>query len=355
MFHTSYIDARTEFRETAQDRGFLLESYELEGVSGHNDEPLTIDVAIKGTGNQLILTSGLHGVEGYTGSACQIQSIRQFTDLPCKVVFIHGINPYGFSFNSRTNENRVDLNRNCGPQYPREYNPDYEVVHKALLGWISSTKKPTFENAKQMLVELRHAMGEEKFAFAVTSGQFRHPDGLFFGGDKREASLTILDEILKKHCSAKALKTLTLDYHTGLGPSGYGEIIFMGNAEHPSRQLAERWLSDVRCPASGDSASNAVKGSAENFFIRPEFGREVSHVALEFGTVPLLDVLAGLCCDLWIRNTPDASADTAAEMQQATRNAFLGTTPEWRAAVLERSKEVMDQALASLAGNALDT
>ncbi len=349
MFHNSYIDARAEFKDAARDGGFLLESYELEGVKGVNGEALTLDVAVKGSGNQLILTSGLHGVEGYTGSACQIQGLQQFVDAPCKLVFIHGINPYGFSFNSRTNENRVDLNRNCGPAYPREYNPEYDVVHEALLAWITSTRNPTFENAREMLAELHHVMGDEKFSFAVTSGQFRNPDGLFFGGDKRETSLTLLEEILKRHCSAATEKTLTIDYHTGLGPSGYGEIIFMGNAQHPSRHLAERWLSDVRCPASGDSASNAVKGSAENFFIRPEFGKEVSHVALEFGTVPLLDVLAGLCCDLWVRNTVDASEPLAAEMRLATRNAFLGTTPEWRASVLERSKDVMEQALSSLA------
>jgi hypothetical protein len=349
MFHNSYIDARAAFKDAARDGGFLLESYELEGVRGSNGEALTIDVAIKGSGNQLVLTSGLHGVEGYTGSACQIQNIRQLVDVPCKLVFIHGVNPYGFSLNSRTNENRIDLNRNCGPAYPRDYNPEYEVVHKALLGWMNGTKNPTFENAREVLVELRHTMGEERFSFAVTSGQFRHPDGLFFGGYKRETSLIILEEILKRHCSETAPKTLTIDYHTGLGPSGYGEIIFMGNTKHPSRQLAERWLSDVRCPASGDSASNAVKGSAENFFIRPEFGKEVSHVALEFGTVPLLEVLAGLCCDLWIRNTPSADAAIAEKMRLATRKAFLGTTPEWQAAVLTRSKEVMDQALSSLA------
>ena len=99
--------------DSVQFGSFLVES--------KIDTNLTVDwwyiPAQKQTDKLLILNSGLHGIEGYTGSAIQIMFMEQIlaeSDLDnIGVLFIHGLNPYGFKYHRRVTENNVDLNRNC--------------------------------------------------------------------------------------------------------------------------------------------------------------------------------------------------------------------------------------------------
>ena len=64
----------------------------------------------------LLVQSGTHGVEGYCGSAIQAAVLEVIDNKTVArntaVVMVHGINPFGFSWCSRSDENNVDLNRN---------------------------------------------------------------------------------------------------------------------------------------------------------------------------------------------------------------------------------------------------
>ena len=86
---------------------------------GPNQENLCIDIATIGSidsDNLLLYSSGIHGVEGFAGSAIQLSVLDQLknanpiTDY-C-IVLIHIINPYGMAWHRRVNENNVDMNRN---------------------------------------------------------------------------------------------------------------------------------------------------------------------------------------------------------------------------------------------------
>ena len=64
----------------------------------------------------LVVISGTHGPEGYTGSACQLGFLES-SDLrnlfsTHRVVLVHAHNPFGFAWMRRTTEGNVDLNRN---------------------------------------------------------------------------------------------------------------------------------------------------------------------------------------------------------------------------------------------------
>ena len=66
----------------------------------------------------VVVTSGIHGVEGFAGSAVQTEWLRRLGQgkaaVPDRVrlVFAHALNPYGFAWIRRANECNVDLNRN---------------------------------------------------------------------------------------------------------------------------------------------------------------------------------------------------------------------------------------------------
>ena len=87
------------------------------GLTGPLGEELAIDIAWLGAGRPrrvLLHSSGLHGVEGFAGSAIQLQLLDELPRLPedGAVLIAHVLNPYGMAWLRRVNEHNVDLNRN---------------------------------------------------------------------------------------------------------------------------------------------------------------------------------------------------------------------------------------------------
>ena len=63
------------------------------------------------------ISSGIHGVEGFFGSAVQLaflDSLPPNWQPPpgTKFILLHALNPFGFAWRRRFNEENVDLNRN---------------------------------------------------------------------------------------------------------------------------------------------------------------------------------------------------------------------------------------------------
>src|SRR5438093_8933584 len=103
----------------AATAGGRLETLSLD-AKGPNDEGLGIDIAWFGAENPrrvILHSSGLHGVEGFAGSAIQLQLLDSLPPLPkdAALILVHVLNPYGMAWLRRANENNVDLNRNCSP------------------------------------------------------------------------------------------------------------------------------------------------------------------------------------------------------------------------------------------------
>src|SRR5689334_7409485 len=83
-FSHDYLTAANRFRETAAKAGARMESLPIE-AKGPAGERLNIDIAWFGSGTPrrvLLHSSGLHGVEGFAGSAIQLQLINSLPSLP---------------------------------------------------------------------------------------------------------------------------------------------------------------------------------------------------------------------------------------------------------------------------------
>src|SRR4051812_30550743 len=83
FFSPDYPTARSRFRALVEARGFHLESYPIEEM-GPDGQELTIDVAIlpprerdARPGRTLVVSSGLHGVEGHFGAAVQVAMLER--------------------------------------------------------------------------------------------------------------------------------------------------------------------------------------------------------------------------------------------------------------------------------------
>src|SRR5690348_9872021 len=98
-FSPDYSTARARFVHAARDLGGMLWTYPLTATDPNN-EALTIDVAIspgRDDRNALVLSSGLHGVEGFFGSAVQLALLSRWTENPHsapapRTILIHALN-----------------------------------------------------------------------------------------------------------------------------------------------------------------------------------------------------------------------------------------------------------------------
>ena len=98
-FSKSYSDAKRLFLNKAQDVGAKLFHLPLKAI-GTNNKQLSIDIAWLGNPSPkkvLIHSSGLHGVEGFAGSAIQIALLNRLPEIGSDgaIILVHIINPYG--------------------------------------------------------------------------------------------------------------------------------------------------------------------------------------------------------------------------------------------------------------------
>src|SRR5690242_4650808 len=116
-FSPDFFTAQRRFREAVARRHGRLDTLKLDS-RGPSGEELAIDIGWFGAANPkrvLVHTSGLHGVEGYAGSAIQLQWLADgLPALPhdAAIAVTHILNPYGYAWLRRFNEHNVDLNRN---------------------------------------------------------------------------------------------------------------------------------------------------------------------------------------------------------------------------------------------------
>jgi len=153
------------------------------------------------------------------------------------VLYIHALNPYGFSHIRRVTHENVDLNRNFQDfAQPLPTNEAYRALHSLLLppDW-----PPGHENlaATQKFISEK---GMTAFQAAVTRGQHEFADGLFFGGTAPTWSNTTLRHVLRTH-GRQAARIAWIDIHTGLGPSGVGERIFACKDDSTALARARQW------------------------------------------------------------------------------------------------------------------
>src|SRR4030095_5432990 len=142
-FSQSYAEARDRFLAAATARELAVESHVLEGHAGVDGETLAMDVALAGDPSGpglLILWSATHRIDAYCGSGCQVAYlhddafVRKIGETRTAVLFVHALNPYGFSHGRRVNEDNADLNRQFRDfSSAPPFNEAYAEIHALLL------------------------------------------------------------------------------------------------------------------------------------------------------------------------------------------------------------------------------
>jgi hypothetical protein len=75
---------------------------------------------------------------------------------------------------------------------------------------------------------------------------------------------------------------------------------------------------------------------------------EYTGMAMEYGTVPILDVIAALRADHWLHRHPEAPAAQRAAIKQRMMEAFYVDTDEWRTQIVAQARQAMFQTVDGL-------
>lgn len=355
FFSATYAEARERFVAAATRCDLDIESHP-HPLIGPQGEALALDVVRDGLRRAprlLIISSGCHGIEGHVGSAVQTALLsdpawRAATrEAGVAVLYLHALNPHGFAWGRRATQENVDLNRNfLDFAQPLPQNAAYDEL-AALLVPTHWPPNPAGEAALDRLLSQR---GWPEMQRAISCGQYGHPEGLFFGGRNPTWSHVTLRQVLREQGRSCA-QLGWIDVHSGLGPWGVGERIFEGRAGDEAEGLrrARAWWGDqVTCIEDGESVSSAVTGQMMQSLYAECPQAPCTGITLEFGTMPLMEVVSALRAEQWLENHPESEGSIGREIRNRFRAAFYPDSDSWRQQVLAQALEAARQAVAGL-------
>ncbi len=354
LFAPDYATSRQRFREAAAALGLELEAHAI-GERGPDGGNLTIDVAITpghDAGRTLVISSGLHGVEGFFGAAVQLGLLRDWharnASLPrVRCVLLHALNPYGFAWRRRVNETNVDLNRNLlvhGESFSGS--PGGYARLDALLNPRHAPSRAEPVTLKFLLALMRHGMPALKQSIA--SGQYDYPQGLFYGGDRPSRSHQILAAHFDRWLGGSA-RVMHLDFHSGLGAWAACKLLVDTPLDESQRQRLSRWFGAdaVECTHTPDVAYR-TRGSFGQWCAARYPARDYLYAAAEFGTYHPLRVLAGLRAENQAHHWGSPGSASSERAKQRLVALFCPRAASWRARAVERSMRLVHHAVDAL-------
>lgn len=247
--------------------------------------------------NLVVLTTGVHGIEGYIGSVMVDAFLQEvYPELDrgnTSVLVIANVNPYGMKYHRRYNENNVDLNRNFildWKTFDATVNKDYPKVDKFLgpqkkmgnalwheVGFYASMVKEVVTN------------GADSISNALLGGQYEYPKGVYYGGAGDEKSTRYVKTVFEWTLEESNYENIVhIDIHSGYGPR-YNMVIF--NSVYETMNEAQtKALFEYDNVISYDSESfYETTGDTTDFYYRlkDQMGTDTTlfSTCFEFGTI----------------------------------------------------------------------
>jgi predicted deacylase len=348
-FSPTYALAQSRFLAAARTLGCRLESYALD-LKGPEGESLAIDVAMLGDLSAqkiIVISSGLHGIEGFLGSAVQCRLLEAHLknwkpSTGQAFIFLHALNPYGMAWRRRWNEDNVDLNRNF--LLPGELYAGSPQKYQDLNTFLNPTSPPSrFELflPKAAFQILRYGMKTLKDTLPV--GQYDFPKGLFFGGKGPTKTHQILALHFPRWLEA-ATEVVHLDLHTGLGPRATYKLLI----EEPEDSEQALWLAahfgaDVVEAVDTGKTAYRPRGSWAQW-CKTKFPQSTYRfLTAEFGTYSNIQIMKALRAEnrAYFWEAPDESSEWARECVEM----FIPAAADWRESAVSKGLNVVQQAM----------
>jgi hypothetical protein len=358
VFSSSYQQAEQALLGALSRLDCVIHSLPYDG-QGPSGEPLATQQVWLGDPEAkqvLVLLSAVHGVEGFCGSAIQQDLIRRLADGRVQlreglaVLMLHAVNPWGFAWCRRVDEQGIDVNRNfVNFDEALPVNSGYRQLATALVPDAEVVQSGQLAHGDKVLQSYLQKHGQYQYELAVSGGQYEFSDGLFYGGTaKAQARLNMENVIDQLDCGNRNIAVI--DLHTGLGPYGHGELICDHPLASPGLATAQRWFGDaVTIPEGGDSCSVPKTGLVD-YAWHQKMGPKSCYVTLEFGTYPISELLRCLREDHAIRkpNQQPFHHPQSEYVSKQLRQLFYPSQTQWQTLVLLRARQVVQMAAQGL-------
>ena len=282
-----------------------------------------------------ILISGTHGVEGYAGSAIQFKTLDRIIENPKlkenSYLMIHALNPYGYKYNRRCTKDNVDLNRNY-----LESDDFHETNYPYSIFELVSTYLFSLYFVYLFFYNILH-FGYTKSREYIVKGQYDYNNGLFYGGEKREENIEILEKILSTINYDNFNEVYVFDIHTGLGK--YGNLSVMVSEQNTVKDLIHlpynpttKLINMGTDNMYRDSKGSIVDGIDE-YLTKKYDNLHIYPIILEYGTYHNLRMFFGLLMENYYYCKKDK--DQWSKSNQRLKSLFYIQDEEWQNLVIE--------------------
>ena len=364
FFQQSYDECRRAFLEQARA---ATEMYNLSKmfsikVPSKVDTALYIDILYLPPQNDssrlLVLSSGIHGVEAFMGSAFQqfflevLLTEEVLSDMG--VLMIHGINPYGFKYLRRLTENNVDLNRGSetDPALFNIKNEGYGMVSEFLnpMGKVSknSVRNQFFHWASIMNI-MKYSKGV--LQQAIGQGQYDYPQGIMFGGNDFEPQIDSLRIRLPVFLSPYET-ILAIDLHTGHGERG-GLYPLSNPLDNPQNvQKTESVFRNHRIVwGDSDETYTTTGGFSDPFIQKLCPDAMYLHMTVEWGTFDVHRIIGSMhllqnhVMENQGFNHGYRNSKQEERIKQGYKEFFYPSSESWRSGAIESGREMFSTVL----------
>lgn len=299
-FLTTYDEVRTHLAnrvQSLQNSGVTVEhtTYAIDESDDLYIDNIYIPATEKCT-NLIVLTTGVHGIEGYIGSAMlDVFFDHVYTTLNTKntgILIVANVNPYGMKYMRRYNENNVDLNRNFiedWSTFDLSSNKEYPKV-KDFLQPTGAMGNAFWHETGFYLSLGKEAVfvGAGTISDALLTGQYEYPEGVYYGGNGDEKSTTYLKGVFDDCLESEYENIIHVDIHSGYGPR-YNMVIFnsVGDPTSEADSIAEIGYEYIIAQDSEDFY--ITYGDTTDYFYRlaksKNNGKTLYSTCFEFGTI----------------------------------------------------------------------
>ena len=299
-FYNGYDEIRNHLKERVTELAEAGVTVEVSEFAVDESDDLYIDniylPSKEKKDNLIVLTTGVHGMEGYIGSVMLDVFFEEIyptlnTDTT-GVLIIANVNPYGMKYMRRYNENNVDLNRNFildWENFDLSSNKDYPEVKEFLqpegeVGNALWHEVGFYGNlAKEALTK-----GADKVSDALLTGQYEYPQGVYYGGNGDEISTTYLKGVFNDCLDGEYANIVHIDIHSGYGPR-YNMVIFNSVYETMTEAETKKAFGYDYVISHDSESFYATTGDTTDYFYRlaesKSTDKELFSTCFEFGTI----------------------------------------------------------------------
>ena len=299
-FYTTYDEIRAHLKDRVESLKAANVTVEQSSYAIDESDGLYIDnIYLPSTekkSNLIILTTGIHGMEGYIGSVMLdvfFDEIYPTLDTAnTGVLIVANVNPYGMKYMRRYNENNVDLNRNFiedWDSFDLSSNQEYPKVESFLqpegkignafwheVGFYLSL-------AKEAIVS-----GADTISDALLTGQYEYSDGVYYGGNGDEKSTAYLKSVFNDCLESEYENLIHVDIHSGYGPR-YNMVIFNSVQDPTTEAEAKAELGYDYIIATDSEEFYETFGDTTDYFYRlaksKNSSKNLYSTCFEFGTI----------------------------------------------------------------------